>query len=60
MLQNLKYKALKHEMNCHKKLRYNLSGVAIICAKKKKSHWQVVSINTAVSGKKKNPVYPVI
>lgn len=53
-LQNLKYKALKHEINCHKKkLRYSLSRVAIICVEK--LHWQVVSINTAISGGKKNP-----
>lgn len=59
MLQNLKYKALKHEINCHKKkLRYSLSGVVITDVEK--LHWQVVSINTDISGEKKKPTDHVI
>lgn len=59
ILQNLKYKALKHEINYHKSIKIlSPTGVAIICVEK--LHWQMVAINTAISGGKQVPTYHVI
>lgn len=33
-LQYLKYKATKHEINCHEKLKYHPSRAPIVCAEK--------------------------
>lgn len=41
-----------------KALKYYPTGVAIICVKK--LHWQMVAINTAISGGKQVPTYHVI